>query len=413
MQERPFLLDMGVLKSILRLRVLLRIEYTQTQGDNIVSKNKVRAFLSRAGLQINGPNEFDPEVASNEFYRMVTLKGMLGLGESYVLGHWDCEDLEGFFLRAFRAGLLEELASALPMKVMRFMYRVGNPQSVIRAKHNAQDHYAKQEVVVLAMTGKRKAYTCARWNDPLDPDETDIDLAQERKLQLIYNKLCLNPGKKILDIGCGWGSLIGFLAERGVDSYGITPVDSQVEYIRNVYGGAVKVAVADYRNHPYGCNLFDAIVSVGMYEHVGRKNADAYMRAVKNLLAPESLALTHCFGIANSKVPLIDPWTEKYIFPGAYLPTLSEIVQVSENAGMRIVDVEEMGINYQKTLRCWYRNFLEAWPALEQNQGLNSSFFRMWRYYLLIATAAFGARKLDLWQVVHQPIADMCHYKRV
>ena len=150
-----------------------------------------------------------------------------------------------------------------------------------------------------------------------------------------------------------------------------------------------------------------------MYEHVGRKNADAYMRAVKNLLAPESLALTHCFGIANSKVPLIDPWTEKYIFPGAYLPTLSEIVQVSENAGMRIVDVEEMGINYQKTLRCWYRNFLEAWPALEQNQGLNSSFFRMWRYYLLIATAAFGARKLDLWQVVHQPIADMCHYKRV
>ena len=378
-----------------------------------MSKNKVEAFLSRAGLQINGPNGFDPKVASHKFYGMVTLKGMLGLGESYVIGHWDCEDLEGFFLRAFRAGLLEQLANALPMKVMRFMYQVGNPQSINRAKYNARDHYAKQEAVVLAMTGERKAYTCARWNDPLDPGEMELDLAQERKLQLIYDKLCLSPGKKTLDIGCGWGSLVGFLAEQDVNSYGITPADSQVEYIRNVYDGTVKVAVADYRSQPAGWPLFDAVVYVGMYEHVGRKNADAYMRAVNNVLTTNGLALTHCFGIANSRVPLVDPWTEKYIFPGIYLPTLSEITQASESAGMRIVDVEEMGIHYQKTLRCWHRNFLEAWPVLKQNQGLDSRFFRMWSYYLLIAAAAFGARKLDLWQIVHQPIAGTRCYKRV
>ena len=412
MQEKLSRLDIGVLKSIFSLRVLLRTRHIETQGDNIVSKNKVGAFLNRAGLQVDGPNEFDPKVTSDEFYRMVTLKGMLGLGESYVLGHWDCEDLEVFFLRAFRSGLLEELANALPMKIMRFMYGVSNPQSVIRAKHNAQDHYAKQEAVVLSMTGRRKAYTCARWTDPLDPNEVDIDIAQERKLQLIYNKLCLNPGKKTLDIGCGWGSLIGFLAERGVDSYGITPVDSQIEYIRNAYGGTVKVAVSDYRDRPADWNLFDAVVSVGMYEHVGRKNADAYMHAVNNMLAPESLALTHCFGIANSKVPLVDPWTEKYIFPGVYLPTLSEIVQASENADLRVVDVEEMGIHYQKTLRSWNKNFVEAWPMLKQNQSFNPCFFRMWRYYLLIAAAAFGARKIDLWQIIHQPIVSTRYYKR-
>ncbi|MDO8510235.1 MAG: cyclopropane fatty acyl phospholipid synthase [bacterium] len=361
---------------------------------------RVENFLNHA-VTPNGSNAWDPQVKyPDKFYRAIASQGMLGLGDAYVEGLWECEDLAGFFYRAVRAGLLEALASALPMRLMRLKFALTNPQNMLKAKRNAYAHYSRGNELFEAMLDPRLTYSCALWKNPIDLDDDEtLDDAQNRKLDLICRKLKLERRTKVLELGCGWGSLAGYAAEKyAANVMGITPVQEQVEYAANRYRYLpVKIAQADYREMSDASSKFDCVVSVGMFEHVGKKNRKAYMDTVNRCLFRDGISLIHCFGRSDPGVPLVDTWTERYIFPGGYLPTIAEIAAAAEEH-FNIVDLQELGRHYDKTLIHWCRNFEAAWNSLRNEY--DERFRRMWRYYLLSAAGVFRARKLQLWQIV-------------
>ena len=222
-----------------------------------------------------------------------------------------------------------------------------------------------------------------------------LDEAQEAKLDLICRKVGVREGSTLLDIGCGWGSLARYAAEHhGARVRGITVSPEQAEIARKVCCGLpVEIEVQDYRA---ARGRFDAVVSVGMFEHVGPKNYRTYMKVVERCLEPGGAGLLHTIA-GNRRTPHIDPWLHRYIFPGANLPTLGEIAEAAE--GLFVVeDVHNFGPDYDRTLVEWHRNFEEAWPGLRDRYG--ERFRRLWRYYLLCSAGSFRSGRTQLFQVV-------------
>ena len=202
-------------------------------------------------------------------------------------------------------------------------------------------------------------YSCAYWRNV-----DDLDSAQEAKLELICRKLGLSPGMRLLDIGCGWGALARFAAERyGVEVVGITPAVEQVELARERTSGLnVRIEQRDYRNIS---GTFDRIVSVGMMEHVGPRNLGTLFRRCDAMLADDGVMLHHTIGSNESK-ERTDPWFDKYIFPGGVVPSLGQISQAAENR-WTIEDVHNFGPDYERTLHAWHANISACWgrnPAL-------------------------------------------------
>jgi len=367
-----------------------------------LTNSGVREFLGRVAT-VDGLNQWDPQVRDDDFFGMVAGDGMLGLGNAYVKGYWECEDLFEFFCRAIRGGLLEFMADSPVMKALMTAYRTTNRQSQTQAKKNVVAHYDRGNDLFEAFLGKTMAYTCAVWDNPLDLEEGEtLDEAQERKLDRICQKLHLESGMRVLDIGCGWGPFMRYVAGHfEVEVVGITLSAEQIAYIEKRNGGfkhsgslPIKAVLADFRTFDAG--KFDRVLSIGMFEHVGRKNHEEYFKAVDRCLESDGLSLIHCFGKSDPRVPLIDPWTEKHIFPGMELPTVVDITTAMEGA-FNLLDLEEMGQHYPKTLLAWSANFDCNW---EQISHYGEEFRRMWRYYLLSCAAVFHVRKVLLWQVV-------------
>src|SRR3989344_6683416 len=235
------------------------------------SKSAVSSLLARAGIEVNGGHSWDIQVKSDGFYDEVARGGMMGLGDSYVHGDWECKDLSSFFYRAFRAGLLEYLSSAWPVKLMKLKERLLNFQNGARAPKNACDHYGKGNALFEAMLGNRMIYTCAVWQDPVTLNDSEtLDCVQERKLELVARKLALESGMHVLDLGGGWGGFAGYIAEKyGVHVTTVTPVGEQVDYIQARYRHLPITAIkADYRTMNRN---FDRVAAVGLLEHVGPK----------------------------------------------------------------------------------------------------------------------------------------------
>ena len=205
----------------------------------------------------------------------------------------------------------------------------------------------------------------------------------------------LKKGITLLDIGCGWGDLALFAAEKyGAIVTGVTISKEQYEY-GQAHKGSLPVTflLQDYRDceEPY-----DRVVSVGMLEHVGAKNHDEYMSVVNRCLKDEGLALIHTIG-SNVTASAPDPWINKYIFPNSILPSLVQLTKSIEGKFI-IEDLHNFGADYDRTLMAWHDNFEKSWPQFKQQYG--NRFYRMWRYYLLSCAGLFRARGLQLWQSV-------------
>ncbi len=351
---------------------------------------------------VDGTNSYDLRVSDSVFFDMVVKDGMRGLGDAYMQSVWDCDDLVEFFCRAIRAGLLEQMAEAGPMKVLVNRFTKSNPQSVPLAVENVAAHYDRHdELVRLSVDLDACAYTCARWVNPLGFDDEDTLMeAQRRKFDLICRKLHFRPGMRIADLGCGYG---GFMA-HAVENYGVRAVGynvskAQCALIRDRYGDQrnLEVVQTDWRNLE---GEFDRIVSIGMGEHVGRNNfgKGGYMELVSNHLKDGGLAFTHFFGKPHENIPLIDTWSEAHIFPGIDMLTLSQIAGAADGF-LSIVDVEEIGQHYPKTLWHWARNFERHKDRVLADYGEET--YRMWWYYLNTAISAFVTRRLHLWQIVY------------
>lgn len=367
-------------------------------------------LLAHADIRIGGERPWDLQVHDPAMAARVLAQGSLGLGESYMDGAWDVPQLDVFFERILAARLDEKVSAGLVWQV--FKARLFNRQSRRRAFKVGQAHYDLGNDFFVAMLGPTMAYSCGYWRNPDGQPAADLDTAQRNKLELICRKLGLEPGMRLLDIGCGWGSLMRVAAERGVHCTGLTVSAEQGAHVRQTLAQLpvnVEVEVADYRSfNADGRQRFDRIASVGMFEHVGRRNYPAYFDMVRRCLADDGLFLLHSIGRNHTRGG-VDPWIDRYIFPNGELPAISDVARHAETRFV-IEDVHDFGADYDPTLMAWHANFQTAWPRFAEQYG--ERFARMWRYYLLACAGAFRARTLQLWQFVLSPHGVAGGYRR-
>lgn len=356
----------------------------------MTSKEKIAELLSRAGLTINGPNPYDPQVHDERLYGRVLSGGTLALGESYMDGWWDADDIPELFYRALRTDIkttFTEIGTLFAI-VREWLF---NRQNRARAFQIGEKHYDIGNDLYQKMLDRRMTYTCGYWKDAKTLDE-----AQEAKLDLVCKKIGLKKGDRVLDIGGGWGSFAGFAAEKyGASVVAITVSKEQVALgNERVKGLPVEIRLQDYRDVSDG--PYDHIVSLGMFEHVGHKNYRTYMKKVCELLKDDGLFLLQTIG-SDKSYCVSDPWVDKYIFRNGMLPSVAHIARAM-NGLFQLEDWHNFGPDYEKTLRAWFENFDSVWPSLKEKYG--ERFYRMWRYYLLFFAGAFRARNFHLWQIV-------------
>jgi cyclopropane-fatty-acyl-phospholipid synthase len=357
-------------------------------------KRAVERLFEKAGIEIGGSKPWDIRVHRDRFYRRLLAQGSLGLGEAYMDEDWDCEALDRFFDRVISARLGERLGTTLPLALLIAGARLTNRQSVARAREVARVHYDLPVDVFEATFDKRLTGSCAYWKNA-----TTLDTAQEDKLELVCRKIGLKPGQVVLDIGCGWGSFIGYAAERhGATAVGITVSERQVEYVRQRYAGAALMAqLEDYR--AYVGPRADHVVSIGMFEHVGAKNHRVFFEQAHRHVKEDGFFLLHTI-VENERYPTIDPWQDKYIFPNGDLPSPGEIATALEGL-FTIEDFHNFGADYDKTLMAWNANFQSHRADMKRLHG--DRFCRMWEYYLLQNAAAFRCRHISVGQFVLSP----------
>jgi len=355
-------------------------------------KRRISQLLSIAGLTLDGVAEFDPQIHDKRFYHRVVAHGSLGLGETYMDGWWDVEDLDGMLFRILDAHL-DEQVHGIEDTWLWLKSTLVNLQRGRRAYVIGERHYDLGNDLFRHMLGKRLVYSCGYWNQA-----TNLDDAQQAKLDLVCRKLELMPGMRVLDIGCGWGEALKFASEQyGVSGVGITVSQEQAAFARELCKGLpIEIRVQDYRDID---EKFDRSWSIGMFEHVGVKNYRTYFEVVRRCLQPGGLSVLHTIG-SNVSSNHTDPWIAKYIFPNSMLPSAVQITDAREGLFV-IEDWHNFGADYDRTLMAWRSNFENAWPRIKADY--DERFYRMWRYYLSASAAVFRARRDQLWQIVLSP----------
>lgn len=367
------------------------------------ARSVIESLLSLADVKVGGERPWDIKINDQRVFARVFRDGSLGFGESYMNGWWDASAIDQLMDHIFRAELDRKVRANWRLALAALTARAMNLQSPRRAFQIGEAHYDLGNDLYEAMLDARMIYSCGYWRDAKTLDE-----AQEAKLDLICQKLQLAPGLILLDIGCGWGGLAKFAAEKyGVRVVGITVSKEQAALARERCKNLpIEIRLQDYRQlNPTQPSLkirggeeglFDRIVSVGMFEHVGYKNYRTFMEVARRCLKNNGLFLLHTIG-GNRSVTQTDPWIAKYIFPNSMLPSVKQISAASEGVFV-MEDWHSFGPDYDKTLMAWFANFDRAWPTLKAKYG--DRFYRMWKFYLLSCAGSFRARKNQLWQIV-------------
>jgi len=358
-------------------------------------RNRAASLLESAGIEINGRNPWDIQIHNDRFIKQTLRGGTVAFGEAYMDRWWSVEKLDEFFSRVFAARLDEKIQRRplIPRVLTSLLF---NPQNGKRAYRVGEIHYDVGNDLYAAMLDERMTYTCGYW-DPFQelPEAHTLDQAQENKLEMICRKIGLKSGDKVLDIGCGWGSFIRYAAENyGARCVGSSVSKEQVSHGNETRGTLpIEFRLQDYREVN---EMFDHIVSIGMFEHVGYQNYKTYMQSVFSNLKAHGHFLLHTIG-TNVSSYATDPWINKYIFPNSMLPSAAQISKAAENFFV-MEDWHNFGPHYDRTLMAWYENFQRAWPGLVARY--DERFYRMWEFYLLSSAATFRARTNQLWQIV-------------
>jgi len=321
-------------------------------------------------------------------YKLLLLPDLY-FGEAYSNGSLVIENgtLTEFLEIAFKnIGRNETNSFAKIIKKIRGTYRyVTNFNLISNSKRNVAHHYDISEKLYDLFLDKNRQYSCAYFKNENDSLET----AQNNKIEHIIKKLNLKPNQKVLDIGSGWGTLAIEIAKKSrCEILGVTLSENQLEYSNKKvkelnFENQVRFKLMDYRELD---EKFDRIVSVGMFEHVGRKFYKTYFNTVSKLLNEDGVALIHTIGsIDPPRDP--HPWISKYIFPGGYTPSLSEVIGPIEKSGLIISDMEVLRMHYSHTLRHWKERFLGR--KEEVLTMFDEKFFRMWEFYLAGCEMAF------------------------
>ncbi|AHG63904.1 cyclopropane fatty acyl phospholipid synthase [Advenella mimigardefordensis] len=365
------------------------------------SLDHLSKLAATAGVTINGDAPWDLRFKDIKAADRILAQGSLGLGESYMDGQWECDQIDEMIARLLRHRIDDEVKTASTLwHVLRA--RFVNNQSRAKAWEVGEKHYDLGNEFFRDMLDARMTYTCGYWDNA-----STLDEAQEAKLDLVCQKMGLKPGMTVLDIGCGWGSFMRFAAERyGVQCTGITISKEQAEYGQKLCEGLpVQFVLQDYRDLT---GQYDRIVSLGMFEHVGRKNYRTYFEAARKNLKDDGLFLMHTIG-GKVRDHDPDPWIHKYIFPNGEIPVIGQVADHTEGLFL-IEDLHNFGADYDKTLMAWHANFEKHWD--KHASQYSERFYRMWRYYLLICAGSFRARDNQLWQFVLSPNGVPGTYRR-
>ena len=354
------------------------------------AKELITELLSQAGISLNGKKPWDIQIHDDRLYQRLLSDTDLGLGESYMDGWWDCEALDEFINKILRARLHKELLGNWKTTLYVLKTKLFNRQKKSRAPQVAKKHYDIGNDLYKAMLDIRLNYTCAYWKNAQNLDE-----AQEDKLDMVCKKINLKQGMTVLELGCGWGSFAKYAAEKyGAHVVGINISREQVQLGRELCRGLpVELRLQDYREVD---GKYDAVISIGIFEHLGYKNYRTYMEVVNRCLKDDGIAFIHTIGTNTSKT-YTNRWTDKYIFPNGMLPSIAQIAHAME--GLFVMeDWHNFGPDYDKTLMAWYQNFNNAWPKFKNTFG--GRFYRMWRFYLLGSAGTYRSRTNQLWQIV-------------
>lgn len=357
------------------------------------------------------PNKIYLIVNDKKMFRKITLNGEIGFGESYMNGDWDSNNLDGLLVELrnnyekLEKHVMKYSLSLLFMNFVGFIQNQMPSNTLESSPQNMKVAYDIGNNLFEKMLGKYMQYTCAYFHKP----NMTLDDAQYAKMELIAKKLDLKPGMKVLDIGCGYGSMAQHLAKKyNVNVIGVTLSKEQKKYAEQKFKHPnVSIQLKDYRHIN---EKFDRVYSVGMFEHVGIKNHKVYFDKCYKLLNNNGIMLLHTIGTNNRELPK-NSFVFKYIFPGVEIPNLQNLSEHIDK--WHLEDLQNFGISYSKTLRNWNKN-LGDWSGLDE---YDIRFRRMWKLYLLMCAANFETRGVCLWQIVYTKLNskrkdDLHHIRR-
>ena len=376
--------------------LLVRLLKTRIRGGSLTLID-ARGVPHRLGRRHDGGADVVVRLFDRSLHYKLLLDPERFLGESYTEGTLTVE--RGSVYELLDLGV-RSLAPRGPQRAARLRRALIRARGLLRqynsdrrARRNAAHAYDLPDAVYESFLDPDRQYSCAYFADP----GMTLEEAQEAKKRHLAAKLLLRPGQRVLDIGSGWGGLCLHLARvADVDVTGITLSDRQVAEARRRareagLDGRARFYVRDFRRET---GRYDRIVSVGMFEHVGPLHYSAFFRKVRDLLVDDGVAVVHAIGRTNGpSAP--DAWLREHIFPGAYIPALSEVLPPIELAGLWVTDVEILRLHYAETLRCWRQRFLTAAGAAPQG----ARFRRMWEFYLSMSEVAFRRAGLMVFQV--------------
>ena len=364
-----------------------------------IARNFVSKLLDQAGVFINGNRPWDIQVHKERFYGR-TLRGSLGFGESYMDGDWDVESIDGLFRRIIRMNVTHSPMVLLNRVLLDARSRLTNLQTRHGSRAIAEAHYDLDHRLYERFLGPYNQYTCCFYHRAETLEEAEVE-----KLEMVCNKLDLQEGDRVLDIGCGWGGFAKYAAEtRGCHVTGISISTEQIAYARKYTRGLpVEIIECDYRDllQKFQPGHFDKIVIIGMIEHVGYKNYRRIFEIVRQVLKDKGLFLLHTIG--NSCITrVVDPWIEKHIFRNSMAPAMAQLARSLE--GLFVVqDWENYGHYYASTLAHWQERFEKNWSdiaAIPTSRPFDERFRRMFNYYFLSCKAGFETEHIFLWHLV-------------
>lgn len=340
----------------------------------------------------------------------LALNPELSIGQAYMDGLLTIEEGTLFdFLEIAATNYRNFEQMAWFSLLSRIMRRLKQCNPIDRARRNVAHHYDLSGQLYDLFLDKDRQYSCAYFTSADD----DLEAAQEHKKRHIASKLLLDqPDLKILDIGSGWGGLGLYLAkETGADVTGLT---LSVEQHKVSEGRATAAGLADrarfcLRDYREELGQYDRVVSVGMFEHVGKRNYQEFFAKLGDLLAPDGVALLHSIGYSDAPAP-INPFIRKYIFPGADIPSLSEVFASVERAGLVVTDVEILRLHYADTLRHWRERFMTNRQRIAALY--DERFCRMWEFYLVLCEIGFRFRSMMVFQIQLAKRADAVPFTR-
>lgn len=376
-------------------------------------KHQMRSFIKHGAIRVSlpsgaqaefgkakeGERPFRVTITKSETLRRLMLDPELALGEAYMDGTivFENDDIREFLritLSNVRTGGEFSLQRLL-QRGRTFLRRISQRNTVIGSQRNVKHHYDLSDDLYRMFLDKDMMYSCAYFKT----GEETLEQAQIDKKRHIIGKLLLEEGMSVLDIGSGWGGLgLTMAKEFGANVTGVTLSENQFSAAckraeEAKLGDRLKFKFKDYREVTGG---FDRIVSVGMLEHVGAPQYRTFFRTVKRLLAEKGVALVHTIG-RTTPPGVTNPWITKHIFPGGYVPAMSELLCAIEREGLVVTDIEVLRTHYAETLRHWHDRFTRNLDKVRRMY--DERFCRMWRFYLISCEMGFRMNGQEVFQI--------------